>query len=286
MNFQREKGIGGKIILILDNAPSHPPLEELNALNENVEVLYLPPNVTALIQPMDQGPISLVKKYYKKNLLRNLIFADKLEGADTFLKNLNYHDCFPILNETWNTLKESTLQMVWKRLLGDSCQPVTSQQPLDNSTQNVHSAEIVEVEDLANIAIPQEISDNLSRLCSQPNFFIENSEEVFRSWFETEDEDCGWEPLSESDIVKFIQNNRVAEEEEIEETVTEAENSSNAFLEKGATSPSEAYDGLQIFKSYVRQQATPENYHKILICFDEVKKIIESQKSSKFNAKV
>lgn len=51
----------------------------MNDIIEGVELVYLPPNVTALIQPMDQGPISLMRKHYKKNLLRNLIFADKLE---------------------------------------------------------------------------------------------------------------------------------------------------------------------------------------------------------------
>lgn len=53
LKFQRESGNAGKILLLLDNAPAHPPAEELNAVNENVEVVYLPPNVTALIQPMD-----------------------------------------------------------------------------------------------------------------------------------------------------------------------------------------------------------------------------------------
>lgn len=54
-------GRTGKVILILDNAPTHPPLEEINSVNENFEVVYLPANVTALIQPLDQGLIAITK---------------------------------------------------------------------------------------------------------------------------------------------------------------------------------------------------------------------------------
>ena len=35
--------------------------------------MYLPPNVTSLIQTMDQGPISAMKKYYKTEFLRELL---------------------------------------------------------------------------------------------------------------------------------------------------------------------------------------------------------------------
>ncbi|XP_051170462.1 jerky protein homolog-like [Leptopilina boulardi] len=46
---QIKLGISGKIVLVLDHSPTHPPLDELNAVNENVEVVYLTPNVTTLI---------------------------------------------------------------------------------------------------------------------------------------------------------------------------------------------------------------------------------------------
>ena len=39
------------VILTIDNAGCHPP--DLNELLDYVEVKYLPPNTTAVIQPMD-----------------------------------------------------------------------------------------------------------------------------------------------------------------------------------------------------------------------------------------
>ena len=44
-----EKNIAFKILLLLDNAPSHP---DLSNLCENVKIMFFPPNVTSLIQPM------------------------------------------------------------------------------------------------------------------------------------------------------------------------------------------------------------------------------------------
>ncbi|GFT95422.1 HTH CENPB-type domain-containing protein [Trichonephila clavipes] len=47
------KGKTGKVLLILDNAPCHPPVEILNAIDDDCKVMYLPPNVTALINIKD-----------------------------------------------------------------------------------------------------------------------------------------------------------------------------------------------------------------------------------------
>lgn len=107
---QREIGKVGKVILILDNAPSHPTLEELNAINENFEIIYLPPNVTALIQPMDQGVIYTMKQLYKKDVLGKLLLNDNQQGAIEFLKQLSLRDILPSLRCAWNSLNSSTLQ--------------------------------------------------------------------------------------------------------------------------------------------------------------------------------
>lgn len=45
-----------KILLLIDNASCH----KLNFTPENIEVLFLPPNTTSLIQPLDQGNLFLV----------------------------------------------------------------------------------------------------------------------------------------------------------------------------------------------------------------------------------
>jgi hypothetical protein len=57
-----------KALLILDNAPGHPPV--LQHHHPNTEIILLPPNTTALLQPMDQGFIAPFKAYYLRRTLK------------------------------------------------------------------------------------------------------------------------------------------------------------------------------------------------------------------------
>ncbi len=60
-----EKGLPKKAILLLDNAPSHPDVESLCSSDGEISCVYLPPNTTSLIQPMDQGVLENIKRLYK-----------------------------------------------------------------------------------------------------------------------------------------------------------------------------------------------------------------------------
>ncbi|GFR21934.1 tigger transposable element-derived protein 1 [Trichonephila clavata] len=70
--YLQEKNLPWQALLILDNAPAHPPNLEDNILEEFkfIKVLYLSPNTTPILQPMDQQVISNFKKLYTKHLFR------------------------------------------------------------------------------------------------------------------------------------------------------------------------------------------------------------------------
>ena len=53
-----------KALLLVDNAPGHP--QTLGA-DSDIEVMFLPPNTTSLIQPLDQGIIATFKAYYTRH---------------------------------------------------------------------------------------------------------------------------------------------------------------------------------------------------------------------------
>ena len=53
--FCQKVSIEYKALLLLDNAPAHPPVEKLNSENGRVVTMFLPANTTSIIQPMDQG---------------------------------------------------------------------------------------------------------------------------------------------------------------------------------------------------------------------------------------
>ena len=75
VKYCRRNNLEHKARLILDNAPGHSPNPD--DLPDNVQVIFLPPNTTCLIQPMDQEVMSTFKAYYLLRTFNQLIeFTD------------------------------------------------------------------------------------------------------------------------------------------------------------------------------------------------------------------
>ena len=60
-NELRKLQLEPKALLILDNCSAHPSEELLVSPDGLVTATYLPPNVTSLVQPMDQGVLECMK---------------------------------------------------------------------------------------------------------------------------------------------------------------------------------------------------------------------------------
>ena len=90
-----------------------------NPLDDICPAMYRPPNVTSLIQPMDQGPISATKRHYKTGFLRELLSQNCKDksGVIAFVKKLSLVDCFHVLHEAWNRLSEKTLSNAWNEII-------------------------------------------------------------------------------------------------------------------------------------------------------------------------
>ena len=65
-----------KAVLLLDNCSAHPNEEELISADGKVVAKFLPPNVTSLIQPMDQGVMVSIKHWYLRKILEELVLQD------------------------------------------------------------------------------------------------------------------------------------------------------------------------------------------------------------------
>lgn len=105
-------------MLILDNAPSHPTA--LNDLCENVKVIYLPPNTTSIIQPMDQGVIASFKAYYLRRTFSQAIKMTTGDEAMTlaeFWKAFNIKNCIENVKEAWSEVTSSNLRAAWQRII-------------------------------------------------------------------------------------------------------------------------------------------------------------------------
>lgn len=67
-----------KSVLLIDNAPTHPRETELKTKDGNIAAIFMPPNVTPLIQPRDQNAIKITKPYYRNSLLVAVAVAEPL----------------------------------------------------------------------------------------------------------------------------------------------------------------------------------------------------------------
>ncbi|XP_046683332.1 jerky protein homolog-like [Homalodisca vitripennis] len=88
-------------------------------VSDGIRALFLPPNVTALIQPLDQGVLETFKRNYKKRLLRNLL--EKLEdglGVTDALKLITMKDVVYWVSEAWDNVREDTIRRSWRKLFG------------------------------------------------------------------------------------------------------------------------------------------------------------------------
>lgn len=80
--------------------------------------MFLPPNCTALIQPMDQNAIRILKLNYRKRFLCHILAS--LEENDDFgkcIKNFTLKDAVILAANAWNKVKQTTLQSCWKKIL-------------------------------------------------------------------------------------------------------------------------------------------------------------------------
>lgn len=118
-DFQKRIGKDEKVLLLVDNAPSHPLESLLERENGKFRVVFLPPNVTSLLQPMDQGVIASFKKYYKKFILKELLLNEETEEntIPSFLKCFNIKKACDVIDMAWKSVKNTTIQKSWNKLI-------------------------------------------------------------------------------------------------------------------------------------------------------------------------
>lgn len=170
-------GLPQKAVLLLDNAPSHPNEEILKSEDGNIFVKYLPPNVTAVIQPMDQGVIQKLKTTYRRNLLLKLV-EEGYDNLLSFWKNLTVLDAIYYVADAWKSIKSTTVKKSWKAILPD----IEKEIP---------------IEDDDSIDLQKKILEDLRKLDSSGNV----DEEAVQQWINEDSEMECYEVLSDDDIV-------------------------------------------------------------------------------------
>ena len=93
---------GRKIALLIDNCPAHPSVSDLT----NVQLVFLPPNTTSVLQPIDQGVIRSLKAHYRGRVVRRLCRAlDKMKT----LPKISILQVIKILVSSWEAVSAQTI---------------------------------------------------------------------------------------------------------------------------------------------------------------------------------
>ena len=96
--FARE---GRNIAMIVDNCPAHPEVPNL----KNIELTFLPPNTTSVVQPMDQGVIRSLKAFYRNMLMQKVIDSDEGKG----IPKINVLDALKMVTSSWEKVTTKTI---------------------------------------------------------------------------------------------------------------------------------------------------------------------------------
>ncbi|KRY52846.1 Tigger transposable element-derived protein 2 [Trichinella britovi] len=131
----RRASRSGKLLRVL---VWHPSSEWLDRENGLFKVLFLPPNASSLVQPMDQTVIQCFKKRYRKQLLRKIVLSEA-DGGDLVsqLKSISLKDCCYMIAQAWDSISGHTLGASWKKLLGYNEECVNQSTECDEDFANV-----------------------------------------------------------------------------------------------------------------------------------------------------
>uniref|UniRef100_A0A1B6LJJ7 HTH CENPB-type domain-containing protein n=1 Tax=Graphocephala atropunctata TaxID=36148 RepID=A0A1B6LJJ7_9HEMI len=188
---------GSKVLLLLDNAPTHPTENLLEREDGRFRAMFLPPNVTSLLQPMDQSVIETMKRNYRRQLIRKLLLENEdEEGIVAQHKKINLKDCSYMVAEAWSMVKATTLRRAWNKLKGIS----TKEELQKEKEEQQRQKEEEEREEENDEVTVEEIRDIIINIpgCS------ECSAEDVGEWLSCDSTDPGFQILDDDELVQSV----------------------------------------------------------------------------------
>eukprot|EP00106_Octopus_bimaculoides_P000793 XP_014768235.1 PREDICTED: tigger transposable element-derived protein 1-like [Octopus bimaculoides] len=115
------KNISFKAILVLDNCPGYST--NLNDLQNEIKVIYLPPNTRTLLQPMNQEVMATFKLLYLDLTFENIhkaLVDDEELTVRQYLKRFNILHGVRFIGKAWQAVNQGCLLNGWRNLLPDT----------------------------------------------------------------------------------------------------------------------------------------------------------------------
>ena len=178
-----QRGLTPKALLLLDNAPAHPDSSVLVSRDKSITAMFLPPNTTALIQPMDQGVLEALKRRYRRSVLQKILLEDEAgQFVIQCIKNIDIKDVVYMSAAAWDDIPALTLTRSWNKLLARETVAESDQQPEDM---------IVDTHEESIEALAKKIDPSLS-------------DEDITNWMQQDSSDPGYQLMSDDEIIQQV----------------------------------------------------------------------------------
>lgn len=89
------------ILLLIGNCPAHPVIDNLS----NIKLVFLPPNMPSILQPMYMGVIKSLKGFYKRFIVLHLISQRERNLSES----VSVLDAINLLTDAWNQVTPKTI---------------------------------------------------------------------------------------------------------------------------------------------------------------------------------
>jgi DDE superfamily endonuclease len=102
---------GWKILLLQDNFSAHIVPDNL----QNIQVVNFKPNLTAHVQPKDQGIINCFKTHYRAKFIQRAIDRYDEGISPTLIYEINQLQAMRLADLAWRDVDTTTIQNCWKK---------------------------------------------------------------------------------------------------------------------------------------------------------------------------
>ena len=198
-HHQRSNSIRNpKALLLMDNCSAHP--DALSSSDGSITCMFLPPNTTSILQPMDQGVLQGMKTRYKKKLLQQVINEQNIDptaSIQSILKKHNIKDAVYLLAQAWEEATPESIRKSFKKLRVNLDEP-----SVETDSENTEPTEVLDLAVTLNPAeglLLEDIEDWLNEDSELATTYELTDEEIVASTTTNikeendQDEDCNEE---------------------------------------------------------------------------------------------
>ena len=220
--------VEAKAVLLLDCGVGHP--WNLVSNDGKIKCVFFPPDVQSLLNPMELGITTSLKRRYKINLVKNILLATEQPITPTeFFKTYTIKDVIYSISKIWYDFDQTFIRSAWHRLKFNQTSPQV--------IESVNS---------------EELMSNFAKIG------ISVSDVKCNEWLTNDSNDLGFGFVTDTEIIDFV--NR-------QEVTAPAEENTNVELEDIDFSAIEDIMGLENANTSATQaskQVTLTPRHRVI----------------------